>query len=60
MKKVCISVLCMASLLSGTINAQETMKENSAFVAADMSNFESHNSNPWCLVYADAITENYA
>ena len=28
MKKVCISVLCMASLLSGTINAQETMKEN--------------------------------
>ena len=60
MKKVCISVLCMASLLSGTINAQETMKENRAFVAADMSNFESHNSNPWGLVYADAITENKA
>ena len=59
MKKVCI-VLCMASLLSGTINAQETMKENRAFAAADMSNFESHNSNPWGLVYADAITENKA
>ena len=39
---------------------QETMKENRAFVAADMSNFESHNSNPWGLVYADAITENKA
>lgn len=31
-----------------------------SFVAADMSNFESHNSNPWGLVYADAITENKA
>ena len=59
MKKVC-TVLCMASLLSGTINAQETMKENRAFAAADMSNFESRNSNPWGLVYADAITENKA
>ena len=29
-----------------TINAQETMKENKAFVVADMSNFKSHNSNP--------------
>ena len=60
MKKVCICVLSMASLLSGTLNAQETMKKNKAFAAADMSNFESHNSNPWGLVYADAITENKA
>ena len=27
---------------------------------ADLSNFKSHNSNPWGLVYADAITENKA
>ena len=60
MKKVCISVLCMASLLSGTINAQETMKENKAFAVTDMSNFESHNANPWGLVYAGALTENTA
>ena len=60
MKKVCICVLSMASLLSGTLNAQETMKKNKAFAAADMSNFESHNSNPFGLVYADAITENKA
>ena len=46
MKKVCICVLSMASLLSGTLNAQET--------------FESHNNNPFGLVYADAITENKA
>ena len=36
------------------------MKKNKAFAAADMSNFESHNSNPFGLVYADAITENKA
>lgn len=60
MKKVCICVLSMTSLLSGTLNAQETMKKNKAFAAADMSNFESHNSNPFGLVYADAITENKA
>lgn len=60
MKKVCICVLSMASLLSGTLNAQETMKENKTFAAADMSNFESHNNNPFGLVYADAITENKA
>ena len=53
-------MLSMASLLSGTLNAQETMKKNKAFAAADMSNFESHNSNPFGLVYADAITENKA
>ena len=50
----------MASLLSGTINAQETMKENKAFAVTDMSNFESHNANPWGLVYAGALTENTA
>lgn len=36
------------------------MKENKAFSVTDMSGFKSHNSNPWGLVYADAITENKA
>ena len=44
--------------LSGTLKAQETMKTNESFTVADMSAFKSHNSNPWGLVYADAITEN--
>lgn len=41
-----------------TLNAQETMKENKAFAVTELSNFKSHNSNPWGLVYAGAITEN--
>ncbi len=61
MKRILFTLVpCMASLLSGTINAQETMKENKTFAVADLSNFKSHNSNPWGLVYADAITENKA
>lgn len=36
------------------------MKTNESFSVADMSAFKSHNSNPWGLVYADAITENAA
>ena len=58
MKKIITAVLCAALAVSNTLNAQETMKENKAFAAADMSAFKSHNSNPWGLVYADAITEN--
>ena len=58
MKKILTVVLCVALAVCNTLNAQETMKENEAFAAADMSAFKSHNSNPWGLVYADAITEN--
>lgn len=58
MKKILTVVLCVALAVCSTLNAQETMKENEAFAAADMSAFKSHNSNPWGLVYADAITEN--
>lgn len=36
------------------------MKKNKAFSVTDMSGFKSHNSNPWGLVYADALTENKA
>lgn len=58
MKKIITAVLCATIAVSSTLNAQETMKENKAFAVADMSNFKSHNSNPWGLVYADALTEN--
>lgn len=58
MKKILTVVLCATLAVCNTLNAQETMKENEAFAAADMSAFKSHNSNPWGLVYADAITEN--
>ncbi len=34
------------------------MKTNESFTVADMSAFKSHNSNPWGLVYAGALTEN--
>lgn len=58
MKKIITTVLCATIAVCSTLNAQETMKESKAFVVADMSNFKSHNSNPWGLVYADALTEN--
>ncbi len=57
MKKILTTALLAAIAVSGTLNAQE-MKENKAFTMADMSNFKSHNSNPWGLVYDGAITEN--
>lgn len=61
MKKSFIIVSCMAVILSGTSKAQKTMKENNnAFAVADMSGFKSHNTNPWGLVYAGALTENVA
>ena len=60
MKRIITTVLCAAMAVCGTLNAQETMKENKAFAVADMSGFRSHNSNPWGLVYAGAITENKA
>lgn len=58
MKGVFTFVLGTALAVSGTLNAQETMKENKIFAAADSSDFNSHNSNPWGLVYSGAVTEN--
>ncbi|WP_298073762.1 alpha/beta hydrolase [uncultured Bacteroides sp.] len=58
MKKIITIVLSAALTVCNTLNAQETMKENKAFAVADRSNFKSHNSNPWGLVYADALAEN--
>ena len=50
-------MLLAAIAVSGTLNAQE-MKDNKAFAVVDISNFKSHNSNTWGLVYDGAITEN--
>lgn len=58
MKKIITTVLCATIAVCNTLNAQETMKENKAFAVAELSNFKSHNSNPWGLVYTDALTEN--
>ena len=60
MKNIITTVLCMTIAVCNTLNAQETMKEDKAFSVADMSSFKSHNSNPWGLVYADALIENKA
>lgn len=60
MKKIIITVLCATMAVCNALNAQVTMKENNAFSVAELSNFKSHNSNPWGLVYADALTENKA
>lgn len=60
MKKIITTVLCATMAVCNTLNAQETMKENKAFSVTDMPGFKSHNSNPWGLVYANAITENKA
>ncbi|MCM1352975.1 MAG: alpha/beta hydrolase [Alistipes senegalensis] len=51
MKKIFKTALCwMAVVSAGTAGAQN------AFV--EMSEFKSHNSNPWGLVYDHALTEN--
>lgn len=51
MKKEILTSVCVAATLCGTAYAQ-----NQAFEEA--SAVKSHNSNPWGLVYAGAITEN--
>ncbi|MDE7123350.1 MAG: dienelactone hydrolase family protein, partial [Alistipes sp.] len=58
MKRINIIVLLAAMTFGNTLNAQETVKMNESFTVADMSAFKSHNSNPWGLVYAGALTEN--
>ena len=50
----------MASLLSGTLNAQETMKENKNIRCGRYVEFREPQQQPVRLVYADAITENKA
>lgn len=57
MKKLFIIVSCIGAVaLSGTLKAQESMK--TVFNEVATKDLHSHNSNPWGLVYADALTEN--
>ncbi|GCB36999.1 alpha/beta hydrolase [Bacteroides faecalis] len=56
MKQVFTLVLGMTITLSGTLKAQEKMKP--VFNEVDAKEIRSHNSNPWGLVYNEAITKN--
>lgn len=62
MKKTITAVLCMTLATYHTLKAQEDMKtkenEKMPFAYVDMNTIQSHNNNPFGLVYADAIKEN--
>lgn len=59
MKKVFIIALCTgATAMSCTLRAQENNTMRTVFNEVDTKEIHSHNSNPWGLVYADALTEN--
>lgn len=60
MKKALIIASCvMAAAMPSAPRAQEN-SARPAFEEAGTTEIHSHNSNPWGLVYADAITENVA
>ena len=60
MKKALIIASCvMAAAMPSAPRAQEN-SARPAFEEAGTTERHSHNSNPWGLVYADAITENVA
>lgn len=63
MKRVFSFVLCMAiAATSGTLNAQKSMKTTGKyqlpFTLVDVQNIISPNSNPFGLVYGEALTAN--
>ena len=60
MRKILFTIVLgvTLSLSSGTLKAQENMKP--VFNEVDANEIHSHNSNPWGLVYAGALTENVA
>ena len=59
MKKAFIIASCMAlAAMSGTLEAQEDNSMKTVFNEVDIKEIHSHNSNPWGLVYAGALTEN--
>lgn len=61
MKKAFIIASCMAlAAMSGTLKAQENNRMKTVFNEVDAKEIHSHNSNPWGLVYAGALTENIA
>ena len=58
MKKAFIIASCIAAaVMPAELNARENGRE-AAFKEVDPAEIHSHNSNPWGLVYAGAITEN--
>lgn len=57
MKRISTLVLGAVIALSGTLNAQEN-KMKTVFNEMDAKSIRSHNSNPWGLVYTDAIMKN--
>lgn len=58
MNKVLTIVSLMAIVLSGTLKAQENKSMKTVFNEVDAKSIKSHNSNPWGLVYRDAIMKN--
>lgn len=60
MKKIITTVLCATMAVCNTLNAQENMekKEKLPFSYVDIKTIKSHNSNPFGLVYANAIAKN--
>lgn len=63
MKRVFSFVLCMAiAATSGTLNAQKSMKTTGKyqlpFTHVDVQRIKSPNSNPFGLVYGEALTTN--
>lgn len=63
MRKKLLTAWCLTMALCNTLNAQGTMKtamEQNVFEVVDLKNLQSHNQNPFGLVYKEAITENRA
>lgn len=62
MNKLLTIVSLLTIAVSGTLNAQEkmekTIENKQVFTNVETKDIHSHNSNPWGLVYANAITEN--
>lgn len=58
MNKILIIFSLMVIVLSGTLKAQEKMRMKTVFKEVDVKSIKSHNSNPWGLVYRDAIIKN--
>ena len=59
MRKTFIFALCMmTTTLSSTLRAQDNRVKNKVFTEISAKSIHSHNSNPWGLVYAGAITKN--
>lgn len=60
MKTIFTTVLFVAMAVCNTSNAQEHMekREKLPFAHVDMKTIQSHNGNPWGLVYTDALSEN--